>query len=57
MPELLGGMLRGSPTDPGVLQPALQRPVCDALLRALAASPDVRFQSARAFGQALSSAS
>jgi serine/threonine protein kinase len=57
MPELLGVMLRGGPPDPGVLQPTLPPPVSGALLRALAPSPDVRFQSARAFGQAISSVS
>ncbi len=57
MPELLGAMLRGRPPDPGALQPTLPGAVSRALLRALAPSPDARFPSARAFGEALSCAS
>jgi serine/threonine protein kinase len=57
MPELLGVMLRGSPAHPGTLQPTLPRAASDALLRALAPSPQARFPSSRAFGAALSSES
>jgi serine/threonine-protein kinase len=57
MPELLGVMLRKPPEDPGRLQPTLPRAASEALVRALAPSPEDRFTSSRAFGAALSSAS
>ena len=57
MPELLGVMLAGRPVDARTLQPTLPQAVADALLRALRPSPEERFPSARAFGEALSSSS
>jgi serine/threonine-protein kinase len=55
MPELLGAMLRGCPADPRTLQATLPQPAADALMRAVRPSPDERFESARAFGDALNS--
>lgn len=57
MPELLGTMLRGTPVDPRTLQPTLPEATAAAVLKALHPSPEERFQSARAFGAALNSAS
>jgi serine/threonine-protein kinase len=57
MPELLGAMLRGSPADPRTLQPTLPVRSAAALLRALRPVPEERFATARALGEALSSAS
>jgi serine/threonine protein kinase len=57
MPELLGTMLRGAPADPRTLQPTLPEATAAAVLKALHPDPEERFQSARAFGDALNSAS
>ena len=57
MPELLGVMLAGRPVDARTLQPTLPQAAADALRRALRPSPEERFPSARAFGEALSSSS
>jgi serine/threonine protein kinase len=57
MPELLGVMLQGRPVDARTLQPTLPQAASEALQRALRPSPEDRVPSARAFGDALSSAS
>ena len=57
MPELLGAMLRGTPLDPATCQPTLPPGAAAAVLRAVRPAPEDRFGSARAFGDALSSAS
>ena len=54
MPELLGAMLRGSPSEPRALQPSLPAAAAAALLRALRPAPDERFATAKAFAAALS---
>jgi serine/threonine protein kinase len=53
MPVLLGNMLRGLPGDPRVQQPTLPSAAGDALLKALRPTPEDRFPTARAFGEAL----
>jgi hypothetical protein len=53
MGELLGNMLRGAPADPRGRQPTLPEPSGAALLQALRPSPDDRFASAQAFGEAV----
>jgi serine/threonine protein kinase len=56
MPELLGQMLRGVPPDPCLRQPTLPKETGAALLTALRPSPDDRFATAQAFGDACGSA-
>jgi serine/threonine-protein kinase len=53
MGELLGNMLKGAPADPHDHQPTLPDASAAALLRALRPSPDDRFASAQAFGEAV----
>jgi serine/threonine protein kinase len=53
LPVLLGAMLRGQPADPREKQPTLPDSVTRAILSALAASPDARPQTARAFAAAI----
>ncbi len=53
MQELLGNMLRGSPVAPRLLQEALPESASVALLKALKAAPDDRFETAQEFGKAL----
>jgi len=50
MPELLGSMLRGGPTDPREQQPSLPDHAAEAILRALQPSTEGRFASAQEFG-------
>ena len=52
MPALLGSMLRGKPASPAERQPTLPTAAAAAILKALAASPDDRFPSARDFARA-----
>jgi serine/threonine protein kinase len=53
MPALLGEMLRGRPPDPRERQPGLPDAAAAALLKALSAAPADRFESAKAFGDAM----
>jgi serine/threonine protein kinase len=53
MPALLGAMLRGQPEDPRQRQPTLPDAAAAAILAALAAAPEARPQTARAFAAAL----
>ena len=53
MPALLGAMLRGKPRNPAERQPTLPPAAAEAILKALAPSPDDRFPSARDFARAL----
>jgi len=53
MPALLGAMLRGQVADPRDRQPTLPEAAARAIARALAASPDARPQTARAFAAAV----
>ena len=53
MPALLGEMLRGRPPDPRERQPGLPAAAAAALLKALSGAPADRFESAKAFGDAL----
>ena len=53
MPALLGTMLRGMPADPRSLQPSLPDTAAAAWLRALRPDPAARFDTVRAFGDAL----
>lgn len=52
MPELLGAMLRGTPADPGKLQPSLPETTAAALLKALKPAPGDRFANAKEFAAA-----
>jgi serine/threonine protein kinase len=54
MPELMGAMLRGRPTDPRTIQPTLPEAVAGAILRALNPSPDHRFASVKDLAAAFS---
>jgi serine/threonine protein kinase len=49
LPELLGRMLGGTVTDPRALRPSLQEPAAAAIVTALSAAPETRFESARSF--------
>jgi serine/threonine-protein kinase len=53
MPALLGSMLRGQPADPRQRQPTMPAPAAAAIRAALAASPEARPQTARAFADAI----
>jgi len=53
MPALLGAMLKGRVADPRVLQPTLPAAAAAAIVKALAAAPDDRYLSAKAFAAAL----
>jgi serine/threonine-protein kinase len=53
MPALLGAMLRGQVADPRDRQPTLPEAAARAIVSALAASPDARPQTARAFAAAV----
>jgi serine/threonine-protein kinase len=53
MPALLGEMLRGRPPNPRERQPTLPEGAATALVTALSAAPGDRFESAKAFGDAL----
>jgi hypothetical protein len=53
MPELLGRMLAGAPTDPRLFVPDLPESFAAAVLRALRPAPADRFASARAMQRAL----
>jgi serine/threonine protein kinase len=55
MPELLGVMLRGTPTDPRQVQPGIPEAAAAALLKALSPVPENRFATAREFGTAIGS--
>jgi serine/threonine protein kinase len=55
MPELLGVMLRGTPTDPRQVQPGIPEAATAALLKALSPVPENRFATAREFGTAIGS--
>jgi serine/threonine protein kinase len=54
MPELLGRMLAGAPTDPRLFVPDLPESFAAAVLRALRPAPADRFASARTMQRALS---
>jgi serine/threonine protein kinase len=53
MPELLGTMLRGAPSDPSLLQATLPPRASAAIMTALRPSPADRFATAHEFGAAL----
>jgi serine/threonine protein kinase len=53
MPALLGAMLKGRVADPRDLQPTLPAAAAGAIVKALAAAPDDRYPSAKAFASAL----
>jgi serine/threonine-protein kinase len=53
MPALLGSMLRGQPADPRERQPTMPAPAAAAIRAALAAAPEARPQTARAFADAI----
>jgi len=53
LPALLGAMLRGMPPDPREMQPTLPESAAAAILEALRPEPSDRFESVRAFKDAL----
>ena len=53
MPGLLGRMLKGKPVDPRERQGTLPESAAEAVRRALKPAPEERFESAKAFADAL----
>jgi serine/threonine protein kinase len=53
LPELIGKMLHSSPTPPSALSPGVPPAASEAIVRAIAGSPDARFASASELSAAL----